>query len=57
MPLLVQYASVPVSLANAELIRMAELFPRSLVFMLDSDFQVYRKDLDRTIGLEGCDRR
>jgi uncharacterized protein len=51
MPLLVQYASVPVSLADAELIRMAELFPRSLVFTLDSDFQVYRKDRDRVIPI------
>jgi uncharacterized protein len=38
MPLLGRYASVPMSLADAELIRMAELFPRSLVFTLDSDF-------------------
>jgi uncharacterized protein len=49
MPLLVQYASVPVSLADAELIRMAELYPRSLIFTLDSDFQVYRKERDRVI--------
>lgn len=38
------YASVPVSLADAELVRMAELYPQSVIFTLDSDFQVYRKD-------------
>ncbi len=43
------YASVPVSLADAELVRMAELYPQSVIFTLDSDFQVYRKDRDRVI--------
>lgn len=49
--LLDRYASVPVSLADAELVRMAELYPQSMVFTLDSDFQVYRKDRDRTISV------
>jgi predicted nucleic acid-binding protein len=42
--LLTRYQSVPVSLADAELVRMAELYPNSSVFTLDSDFQIYRKN-------------
>ena len=49
--LLSRYQSVPVSWADAELVRMAELFPNSVVFTLDSDFQVYRKNRDRPIAL------
>jgi uncharacterized protein len=49
--LLHQYQSVPVSVADAELIRMAELNPNSIVFTLDSDFQIYRKNRDRLIPL------
>lgn len=47
--LMKRYASVPASLADAELVRMAELYPQSVVFTLDSDFQVYRKNRDRLI--------
>lgn len=49
--LLSRYQSVPVSLADAELVRMSELYPHSLVFTLDSDFQIYRKNRDRQIPL------
>jgi uncharacterized protein len=49
--LLTRYQSVPVSLADAELVRMAELYPNSSVFTLDSDFQIYRKNRDRPIPL------
>jgi len=49
--LLTRYQSVPASLADAELVRMAELFPDSFVFTLDSDFQIYRKNRDRLIPL------
>jgi predicted nucleic acid-binding protein len=49
--LLSHYQSVPVSWADAELVRMAELFPNSVVFTLDSDFQIYRKNRDRPIPL------
>ena len=49
--LLTRYQSVPVSLADAELVRMAELYPDSIVFTLDSDFQIYRKNRDRPIPL------
>jgi uncharacterized protein len=41
--LIQRYDNVPMSLADACLVRMAELHPRSEVFTLDSDFQVYRK--------------
>ena len=51
MELLSRYQSVPVSLADAELVRMSELYPNSLVFTLDSDFLVYRKNRDRLIPL------
>lgn len=44
-----RYQSVPVSLADAELVRMAELYPNSAVFTLDSDFQIYRKNRDLSI--------
>ncbi len=39
-----RYASVPMSLADACLVRLAELYPHSDVFTLDSDFAVYRKN-------------
>ena len=41
--LLARYASVPMSLADACLVRMAEQHPRSRVLTLDRDFRVYRK--------------
>ena len=46
-----RYESVPASLADAELVRMTELYPRSSVFTLDSDFQIYRKYRDTPIPL------
>lgn len=41
--LLVKYQSVPISLADACLVRMSELHSSSHVLTLDSDFNVYRK--------------
>lgn len=38
-----RYKNVPMSLADACLVRMAELYPESTVLTLDSDFRVYRK--------------
>ena len=38
-----RYTSVPMSLADACLVRMSELVPDSVVFMLDSDFRIYRR--------------
>jgi len=37
------YRNVPMSLADACLVRMAELHPRSRVFTIDSDFHIYRR--------------
>ena len=43
MALMDRYDNVPMSLADACLVRMAELFPRYRICTLDSDFLVYRK--------------
>ncbi len=47
--LLAKYCSIPMSLANACLVRMSELDQSSQVFTLDSDFNLYRKDGRRII--------
>jgi predicted nucleic acid-binding protein len=47
--LLAKYGSVPMSLADACLVRMSELDQSSQVFTLDSDFNLYRKDGRRII--------
>jgi uncharacterized protein len=39
-----RYVNVPMSLADACLVRMAELMPQSAIFTLDSDFHIYRKN-------------
>ena len=39
-----KYRDRPISLADACIVRMAELFERHLVFTLDADFTVYRKN-------------
>lgn len=39
----VKYADVPMSVADASLVRMAEQLTRSSVLTLDADFRVYRK--------------
>lgn len=49
--LLRKYADRPMSLADACLVRLAELNERSAVFTTDSDFTVYRKHGRRTIPL------
>jgi predicted nucleic acid-binding protein len=41
--LLARYASVPMSLADACLVRMAETRPHANVLTLDADFRVYRR--------------
>jgi predicted nucleic acid-binding protein len=38
-----KYATVPMSLADACLVRMAEVLPGSTVLTLDRDFRLYRK--------------
>lgn len=47
--LLVKYASVPMSLADASLIRMIELQPRAAILTLDQDFRVYRRSGRHTV--------
>jgi predicted nucleic acid-binding protein len=42
--LLAKYRDRPMSLADACIVRMAEIHDRSAVFTLDSDFIVYRKN-------------
>lgn len=45
------YRNIPMSLADACLVRMAEGFPESKVMTLDSDFMVYRKSRRKVIPL------
>jgi predicted nucleic acid-binding protein len=47
--LLSKYADVPMSLADACLIRMSELNPGLSILTLDSDFRVYRRNGRRTV--------
>lgn len=42
--LLKKYRSVPMSLADACLVRMTELHSEGRVFTLDSDFRIYRRN-------------
>lgn len=46
-----RYASVPMSLADACLVRLTKLLPQSVVFTLDHDFQIYRRDGRQPIPL------
>ena len=46
-----RYADVPMSLADACLVRLAELHPQSPVLTLDSDFAVYRKNGRQVISI------
>jgi len=47
--LMERYADVPMSLADACLVRMVEASPRSRLLTLDSDFQIYRHHRNRQI--------
>jgi predicted nucleic acid-binding protein len=38
-----RYRNIPISLADACLVRMAEIHHRAVVFTLDEDFRIYRK--------------
>jgi len=44
-----RYADTPMSLADACLVRMAELIDNAVVFTTDSDFRTYRKHGRQTI--------
>ncbi len=41
--LMAKYADVPMSLADACLVRMSERYPKHLILTLDSDFRIYRR--------------
>ena len=49
--LMARYASVPMSLADACLVRMAEQMPESPVQTFDRDFYIYRKNRNDTIAV------
>jgi predicted nucleic acid-binding protein len=46
-----RYENVPASLADATLIRLAEIHDSPLLFTTDSDFQIYRRHGRQTIPL------
>lgn len=46
-----KYSDVPMSVADASLVRMAEQLNRSAVLTLDTDFRIYRKHGRRVIPL------
>lgn len=46
-----RYANVPMSLADACVVRMAEMHPRSVICTIDSDFSIYRKDVRHPLNL------
>lgn len=49
--LMKKYENVPMSLADACLVRMCEMDKDSEIFTLDSDFQIYRKHRNSSIPL------
>lgn len=51
LSMLRRYANVPMSLADACLVRLAELHPQSPILTLDRDFAVYRKNGRQAIQL------
>jgi predicted nucleic acid-binding protein len=46
-----RYADVPMSLADACLVRLAKTYPHTIVFTLDTDFHIYRRDGRQAIQL------
>ena len=51
LKLMRKYEDLPISLADASLVRMSELFPEHFVFTLDSDFRTYRRFGRRVVPL------
>ncbi|MGO9021090.1 MAG: type II toxin-antitoxin system VapC family toxin [Syntrophobacteraceae bacterium] len=49
--LIKKYWNVPISLADACLVRMAELYDTSSIMTIDADFRIYRKHKRRIIPL------
>jgi len=48
-----RFANIPMSLADACLVRMSELHSGSTIFTLDRDFKLYRKNGRQVIPLIG----
>ncbi len=46
-----KYVDLPMSLADACVVRMSEIHPRRLVLTLDSDFNVYRRNGTEPLSL------
>jgi len=46
-----RYADRPISIADASLVRMSELHPESVIFTLDRDFLIYRRNGRQRIPL------
>jgi len=46
-----RYQNVPMSFADACLVRMSETIASSSIFTLDSDFSIYRKQGNQTIAI------
>ena len=51
LALVQRYANVPMSLADACLVRLSELVAECVVFTLDSDFRIYRRHSRQKIPL------
>lgn len=49
--LMLKYSNVPMSLADACLVRMSELYDDASVFTVDNDFLIYRKNGRKKIPL------
>ena len=49
--LMQSYDSVPMSLADACLVRMSEIYTDTSIITLDSDFRIYRKHRNQIISL------
>jgi predicted nucleic acid-binding protein len=48
--LMSKYANIPMSLADASLLRMTELLPNSQLLTFDSDFSIYRRYGKETVN-------
>ncbi|MGI9115928.1 MAG: type II toxin-antitoxin system VapC family toxin [Chthoniobacterales bacterium] len=49
--LLKRYADIPISLADASLIRLSEIHPACQIWTLDADFRIYRRNGRQAIPL------
>ena len=49
--LLQKYSDIPISLADACLVRLSEVYSESQILTLDSDFRIYRKNKRQVISL------